>query len=102
RRLVRKSVVVVRGGTIERVGNIHDVAKPEHVQWLDDDGGIVVPGFVDIHIHGSGGHRVEDEPLGVARHIVRNGTTFFLPTLLTNELSDMVTAAARINACTGH
>jgi N-acetylglucosamine-6-phosphate deacetylase len=94
-------VMLVRGGVIERVGSAHEVAVPNGIACIDDEGGVVAPGFIDIHIHGSGGHRVEDNPIGVAQHVVQNGTTFFLPTMLSNELGEMEAAARRLNACAG-
>lgn len=100
-RMAPDCVMLVRGGLIERVGRAHEVAVPDGVACIDDEGGVVAPGFIDIHIHGSGGHRVEDNPIGVSRHVVRNGTTYFLPTMLSNALGEMDAAARRISEVAG-
>ena len=72
------------------------------MQCVEDEGGVVAPGFIDIHIHGSGGHRIEDNlNVDVARHVVRHGTTFFLPTMISNELGEMTKAAELITAHMG-
>lgn len=52
-----------------------------------DDGPIVAPGFVDVHVHGGGGGDVMDGVEGVrtmARHHRAHGTTTILPTTLTH------------------
>ncbi len=42
---------------------------------------IVVPGFVDLHVHGFGGHDPLDDLAGMASALARAGTTAFQPTL---------------------
>ena len=54
---------------------------------FDAEGRYVVPGLVDVHIHGYGGADVsDDDPDGVRRMaqcLLQNGVTSFLPTTLT-------------------
>ena len=54
---------------------------------FDAEGRYVVPGLVDVHIHGYGGADVsDDDPDGVRRMaqcLLQNGITSFLPTTLT-------------------
>ena len=54
---------------------------------IDAKGLFVAPGLVDVHIHGYGGDDVsDDQPDGVrrmARRLLENGVTSFLPTTLT-------------------
>lgn len=102
RRLVPDSALIVRDGRIEYVGALKDVDVPRGTRWIADEGGIVAPGFIDIHIHGSGGCHSEDDVAGMARHIIGNGTTLFLPTVMTDELDKMVAAAERISSVVGH
>ena len=54
---------------------------------LDDeagsDGPILAPGFVDLHVHGWGGHDATGDAAalsGMARALLRQGVTSFLPT----------------------
>jgi imidazolonepropionase-like amidohydrolase len=51
-RLVPDAVVLVRGGRIEAVGASVEVRIPPKTQKTDAAGRFVVPGFIDIHIHG--------------------------------------------------
>jgi len=56
------------------------------------EGPYVVPGFVDVHVHGWGGHDAMDGPdalAGMARALLRRGVTSFLPTAVTAPLDDL-------------
>ncbi len=55
-------------------------------------GPYIAPGFVDVHVHGGGGHdamggRAALE--GMARHLLRHGVTSFLPTGVSAPLDDL-------------
>ncbi len=59
---------------------------------LDLDGGLLLPGFIDIQVNGGGGVLFNDSPtpeaiaaIGAAHR--RFGTTGFLPTLISDELA---------------
>lgn len=59
------------------------------------DGRIVLPGFIDPHVHGGGGGDTMDGPEGVrtlARFHLAHGTTTLLPTTITNPWADVVEA----------
>ena len=54
-----------------------------------DDGPYIAPGFVDVHVHGWGGHDAMGGPAaldGMARALLRRGVTSFLPTAVTAPL----------------
>ena len=72
---------------------------------LDDaparDGPFITPGFVDVHVHGGGGHDAmggRDALDGMARHLLRHGVTAFLPTAVTAPLDALVTFAEGVRA----
>ena len=53
--------------------------EPDHAEA---DGPFVVPGFVDVHVHGWGGHDAMGSTTdldGMARALLRHGVTSFLP-----------------------
>ncbi len=59
------------------------------------DGRIVLPGFIDGHVHGGGGGDTMDGPEGVltlARFHLGHGTTTLLPTTITNPWPDVLRA----------
>jgi N-acetylglucosamine-6-phosphate deacetylase len=61
----------------------------------------LAPGFVDVHVHGWGGHDAmgsADELDGMARALLRHGVTSFLPTGVTNPLPVLHAWADRVRA----
>jgi N-acetylglucosamine-6-phosphate deacetylase len=59
----------------------------------------VVPGFVDVHVHGRGGHDAlgpEGALDGMARALLRHGVTSFLPTAVTAPLAELAAFAERV------
>ncbi|MBW9170436.1 N-acetylglucosamine-6-phosphate deacetylase [Clostridium estertheticum] len=68
----------------------------EKINVIDAKGRFVSPGFIDIHIHGSGGYDTMDatkkalEIIGTT--IAENGVTGYLPTTMTMEASSIYKA----------
>ncbi len=65
------------------------------------DGPVVAPGFVDVHVHGWGGHDAMGttaELDGMARALLGRGVTSFLPTAVTAPLADLRAFADRVRA----
>jgi N-acetylglucosamine-6-phosphate deacetylase len=61
----------------------------------------VVPGFVDLHVHGWGGHDAmgsRDDLDGMARALLRHGVTSFLPTAVTASIDTLRAFADRVRA----
>ncbi|MDQ3492886.1 MAG: N-acetylglucosamine-6-phosphate deacetylase [Chloroflexota bacterium] len=62
-------------------------------------GPLLAPGFVDVHVHGWGGHDAMGPTAdldGMARALLRRGVTSFLPTAVTASLPDLATFAERV------
>ena len=90
-RIVERGTVVVEDGKIVEAGPMggrkgFDGEAGDAVE-IDAGGRYVAPGFIDIHVHGGGGHDFMDGTvgafLGVAETHARYGTTSMLPTTLT-------------------
>lgn len=66
------------------------VSKPLANATIDVKGQTVVPGFIDIHVHGADGAEVMDGTAAAIRKIARfhsaHGTTGWLPTTLTASI----------------
>ncbi|WP_226577462.1 N-acetylglucosamine-6-phosphate deacetylase [Halobacillus litoralis] len=93
--------IISEGGTIPagtiritsgKIESISQVSKEVHDAHVIDGKGetfTLVPGFIDVHIHGSSGHDVMDsskEALGgIAAQLPKEGTTSFLATTMTQS-----------------
>jgi N-acetylglucosamine-6-phosphate deacetylase len=81
------SVVIVEGSKIAAVGRRGRVQVPRGAREVAARGKTIVPGFVDVHIHGAGGHDVMDAEVGaletVAATVARHGTTSLVATTVT-------------------
>jgi len=67
-------------------------------------GPYVAPGFVDVHVHGWGGHDAMGGPAaldGMARALLRRGVTSFLPTAVTAPLETLAAFAADVRRWAG-
>ncbi|WP_415407122.1 N-acetylglucosamine-6-phosphate deacetylase [Sulfurovum sp. CS9] len=66
---------------------IADNVNLDNIEVIDANGNYVSPGFIDLHIHGSGGADVMDatpEALElISSTLLQTGTTSFLPTTMT-------------------
>lgn len=80
---IERAGVLIEDGKIAQI--ISTGAVPD-CQTIDAKGAYLAPGFVDIHVHGGGGHDFMDGTpeafLGVAKAHARHGTTTLLPTTL--------------------
>jgi N-acetylglucosamine-6-phosphate deacetylase len=98
----RDGVVLVDDGAIVEVGAAGEVSVPPEAERLDARGGIVCPGYVDIHVHGGGGADASDGTpeavRTVARRLAAAGTTAFLPTTATAPFPDIWRAFDAIGA----
>jgi len=106
--------VVAPAGTIERgyvhikedkiaaIGSVTDLAgQAEGVERIDAGGAWLIPGFVDVHVHGGANHDFMDVDEEGIREITKfhasNGTTSMLATTLTaprEELTAVIALAA--------
>src|SRR5579863_1354681 len=99
-REIRDAVVIVEGSRISAVGSRGEVTVPANVKRIEARGLTLVPGFVDLHVHGAGGHDVmEATPAAldaVATTLARGGTTSFLATTVTAAPDELCSSAAGI------
>ncbi len=83
-------VVLAEGTQIVAVGHRETVHVPPGAREVHASGMTIVPGFVDVHIHGAGGHDVmEADPAAlvvVACTAARFGTTSLVATTVTAAL----------------
>jgi N-acetylglucosamine-6-phosphate deacetylase len=84
--------ILIRDGVIEAVGPRQDMTLPAGATEISAAGQTAIPGFIDIHIHGAGGHDVMEgtgEAMStVAQTLARHGTTSFVATTVTASPDD--------------
>lgn len=85
-RIIPHGAVAVDGGIIAEIGERGTLTGEKII----DCGGLyLAPGFVDIHVHGGGGHDFMDATVdacvGAMRAHMKHGTTTIVPTSLTAE-----------------
>jgi len=89
-RIISGTVVVI-DGKIKEVAE-GDIDVPGAVE-IDAKGNYIAPGFIDIHVHGGGGHDFmdgsEEAFLKIAETHAMYGTTALMPTTLTSELDEL-------------
>jgi N-acetylglucosamine-6-phosphate deacetylase len=94
------AVVVVQGSRISAVGPRGQVDLPRGAREMNAGGKTVVPGFVDVHIHGAGGHDVMEgtrEALEiVSATVAAHGTTSFVATTVTASEKETCLSVAGI------
>lgn len=81
--------ILVREGVIESIGPRSAVSLPAGAQEIRATDKIAAPGFVDVHIHGAGGHDVMEGTEGaldaISSMIGSHGTTSFVATTVTAD-----------------
>lgn len=104
-RIARPSGVVEHGRiTVEGglIGDVHsrdlDLAEGVSGSVVDLTGHLIVPGFVDMHVHGGGGGSFSsadpEECLTVVETHRRHGTTSMVASTVTGELPELARQAA--------
>ncbi|MBT2678922.1 N-acetylglucosamine-6-phosphate deacetylase [Bacillus sp. ISL-35] len=94
--LIQRGYLYIKDGKISDIGPVSSL--PQHHADLVDlpEDSTIVPGFIDVHIHGAGGADTMDatiEALSTMASILpAEGTTSFLATTITQEQSSIIKA----------
>ncbi len=91
-RIISKGTILITDDTITAVTE-GDADFADALE-IDAKGNYISPGFIDIHVHGGGGHDFmdgsEEAFLKIAETHAQYGTTSMLPTTLTSEKEDLL------------
>lgn len=90
--IIKDGIVLIDNGRIISVGNNN--IEIDDVLLIDAKGKYISPGFIDIHVHGGGGHDFMDNSveayLAIANLHAKYGTTAMMPTTLSCEKEDLL------------
>ena len=85
--------IEIEDGVIKQIGSLNGVGK-------DMSGLTLIPGFVDVHIHGCGGGDASDASSDslekITMELARHGVTSFCPTTMTLGTNQLVKAVKEI------
>ena len=91
-KVISNGSLLIKDGIIQEIsaGNIEAGEATEH----DARGHYIAPGFIDLHVHGGGGHDFMDNSadafLGIAATHAKYGTTSMFPTTLSSDKEDIL------------
>jgi N-acetylglucosamine-6-phosphate deacetylase len=81
------AVVLIDGAKIVAVGSRDEIVIPASARRLDKREFSIVPGFIDVHIHGAGGYDVMDSSTlalaAITAGVAARGTTSLVATTVT-------------------
>lgn len=90
-RILQGSIVIEYGKILE-VGYMGDI--PENAKIIDAEGAFIMPGFVEVHVHGGGGFDYMDGTVEAFNTVSKahrdHGTTTILPTTVACSFDSMV------------
>jgi N-acetylglucosamine-6-phosphate deacetylase len=90
--IIKDGCLLIDNGCIIEISS-NNIDAPGAIE-INAGGNYISPGFIDIHVHGGGGHDFMDNTveafLGVANMHASYGTTAMLPTTLTSSRADLV------------
>lgn len=103
--IAENSAVLICDGKIEYVSTSGEMILPAVDEIIDGEGNYLSAGFIDVHVHGGGGHdfmdATEEAFLGAMSSHMKHGTTSIVPTTLTaedDELAEVFNVSRRVRA----
>ncbi len=95
-RIIAGGSLLITGKTITAVGDKE--IQAEAAVKINAEGNYISPGFIDIHVHGGGGHDFMDGStsafLKIAETHARYGTTSMMPTTLSSSKEEILLTLA--------
>jgi N-acetylglucosamine-6-phosphate deacetylase len=98
--VVERPLVFIAEGVIRRIVSRQEAEVPADGRVVELEDSILVPGFIDMHIHGGSGHDVmesDNKALpAVEALLFRHGVTGYFPTTITAALDLTLAALERL------
>lgn len=104
KQIIGDSSILVSGTKIKEIVSGKQVnGSSEYDTVIDGKGRLLVPGFIDLHLHGCSGCDVMDGTVEsvkkIAKTLAENGTTSFLPTTTTMSAQATQKAISAVGKC---
>lgn len=112
--LIYNATVITPGGVIQNgwlswtngyitgIGGQHNVPQLDNAVRINADEAFLLPGFIDLHVHGALGYDVMDADVEglrkMAAFFARHGVTSFVPTTLTSTNDETLRALQAIKS----
>jgi N-acetylglucosamine-6-phosphate deacetylase len=97
---VEHPLVLVEQGRILEISARSDRQVPAGLTLSDLGDGVIAPGYVDLHIHGSAGYDVMDDNVealpAIERLLARHGVTSYFPTTVSAPMDATLRALERL------
>src|SRR6202166_536386 len=97
---VEHPLLLVEDGRVLEISSKRSRQLPAGVSLSDFGDGIMAPGYIDLHIHGSAGYDVMDDTAealpAVERLLARHGVTSYFPTSVTAPMDITLRALERL------
>ncbi len=94
--IIEEGQIEIQDSTIQYVGQ----RRSSKGEITDYGGSWIVPGFIDIHVHGLAGYDAMDKDPDsikqISKHLAQNGVTGFLATAQTAPYEEIIEALKRI------
>jgi N-acetylglucosamine-6-phosphate deacetylase len=97
--------ILIRNGKIESVHNDDESFVINADSVIDGGGQLLIPGMIDVHIHGAEGFDMMDGTIqsveAVSRACARTGCTSFLATSVSSTLDDLLKMISNVKEVAG-
>lgn len=97
---VAHPLVLVDEGRVLEISARSSRQVPAGVSLSDFGDGVIVPGYIDLHIHGSAGYDVMDDTAAalpaIEQLLARHGVTSYFPTTVTAPMNTTLRALERL------
>jgi N-acetylglucosamine-6-phosphate deacetylase len=98
--VIAEPIVLVEQGRVIQISSRSSQALPAGIPVADFGDGIIAPGYIDLHIHGSAGFDVMDDSAtalsSIEQWLARHGVTGYFPTTVTASLDKTRQALERL------
>ncbi|MFB1051699.1 N-acetylglucosamine-6-phosphate deacetylase [Paraliobacillus sp. JSM ZJ581] len=103
--ITQPSTVWIKNGQIQQIDLKNKSIENKDYEIIDAENNLLIPGMVDLHIHGANGYDMmdgtEQSILEVSRVCALTGCTSFLATTVTSSMDDLMTMIRNVKKVIG-